>query len=202
MGLGYSDGMNARLLLLVALLPLAVSAREPKPRTYDIFIIGGGKTEADAQAALDALKAKVVWVRVANGGYLGVHTSDEFPGLNKGLHIAVLGLCAKGPGNKDLLKAVKALAPGTYTKSIKGQYGDPCPPLGAFTPPGAEEKALLERIAKESKSADAYVAYGAYLKEAARLEEARVVVDHALELDPNHAEAKDLAEILMVLLTD
>jgi tetratricopeptide (TPR) repeat protein len=197
--------MTARLLpLLCVLLPLAAPAREPKPRTYDIIIVGGGKTEAEAQAALDRLKEKVLWVRVARGGYLGVHKSEDFPGLNKGLHIAVLGLCAGGKGtdNKALLNAVKALAPGTYSKSIKGQYGDPCPPLAAFTPPDAEEKPLLERIAKEPGSADAYVAYGAHLKDAGRLEEARVIVDHALELNPDHEEAKGLAQTLMVLLTD
>ncbi|MBZ4421341.1 tetratricopeptide repeat protein [Myxococcus sp. RHSTA-1-4] len=199
--------MTARLLLLlVSLAPVLASAKEPRPRTYDIIIVGGGKTETEAQAALDRLKERVLWVRLTAGrwNYPGVKKSDDYPGLNKGLHIAVLGLCAKGNGTnaKALVKAVKVLAPGTYSKSIKGQYGDPCPPIGAFTPPDAEEKKHLDRIAQEPKSADAYVAYGLALKEQGRLEEARIVVDEALELDPSHAEAKGLAEVLTVLLTD
>ncbi|MCP3143105.1 tetratricopeptide repeat protein [Pyxidicoccus xibeiensis] len=199
--------MTARsLLLLVALVPFVASAQAPKPRTYDIIIVGGGKTEAEAQATLDALKSKVLWVRLTAGSwnYPGVKKSDDYPGLNKGLYVAVLGLCARGgdTNGKALVKAVKAHAPGTYSKSVKGQYGDPCPPIGAFNPPDAEEKALLERIAKESKSAAAHVAYGQALKEQGRLEEARIVVDEAVELDPNHQEAKDLAQLLMVLLTD
>ena len=199
--------MTARLLLLlVAFVPLVASAKEPKPRAYDIIIVGGGKTEAEAQAVLDRLKEKVLWVRLTAGSwnYPGVKKSDDYPGLNKGLHIAVLGLCAKAGDTsaKALVKAVKALAPGTYSKSIKGQYGDPCPPIDAFTAPDAGEKAHLDRIAKEPKSADAYVAYGQALKEQGRLEEARVVVDEAVELDPNHQEAKDLSQLLMVLLTE
>ncbi|NMO19895.1 hypothetical protein HPC49_33425 [Pyxidicoccus fallax] len=200
--------MNARfLLLLFALIPFAGSAQEgePKPGMYEIFIVGGGKTEAEARAAIDKLKEKVLWVRLVDGsGYVGVHASDDFPGLKKGLHIAVLGMCRAGKGadNSDLLKALKALAPGTYSKRIKGQYGDPCPPSGAFTPPDAEEKPYLDRIGKEPKSADAFYAYALYLKESSRLKEAQVMADHALELAPQHEDAKALAQMLMVLLTD
>jgi hypothetical protein len=199
--------MTARLLLLLVLLvPVLASAQEPPPRTYDIIILGGGKTEAEAQAALDRLKEKVLWVRLASkgGSYPGVAQSDEYPGLKQGLYIAVLGLCAKGgdTNGKRLVNVVKRLAPGTYSKSIRGQYGDPCPPIDAFTPPSAEEKKHLDRIAKEPKSADAFYAYGLALKEGGRLEEARIMVDEALELDPNHQAAKDLAGVLMVLLTE
>ncbi|MFP2926421.1 tetratricopeptide repeat protein [Pyxidicoccus sp. 3LG] len=199
--------MTPRLLvLLVALVPLAAPAQEPKPRTYDIIIVGGGKTEAEAQAALDRLKEKILWVRLTTGNwnFPNVEKSDDYPGLNKGLHIAVLGLCARGGDTdvKQLLKAVKAHASGAYTKSVKGKYGDPCPPSGAFIPPSAEEKALLDRIAKEPKSAEAYFAYGQALKDEGRLQEARIMVDEALRLDPNHQAAKVLGETLMVLLTD
>lgn len=199
--------MTARLLLLlVALAPIVASAQALKPRAYDIIILGGGKTEAEAQAALDRLKAKVLWVRLTakSWNYPGVKKSDDYPGLNKGLYIAVLGLCGRGAQShsKNLLKAVKALEPGAYSKNIKGQYGDPCPPTAAFTPPVADEKKHLDRIAKEPRSADAFVAYGLYLKDAGRLEEARIVTDEAVELDPNHADAKALAQTLMVLLTD
>ncbi|WP_164012246.1 hypothetical protein [Pyxidicoccus trucidator] len=199
--------MTARLLLLlVALLPAVASAQAPKLHNYDIIIVGGGKTEAEAQAVLDRLKAKVLWVRLTTGSwdYPGVKKSDDYPGLNKGLYIAVLGLCSRGKesGSRHLLKAVKALEPGAYSKHIRGQYGNPCPPVGAFTPPDAEEKKHLDRIAKEPRSADAFYAYGLYLKEGGRLEEARIVTDEAVEIDPNHAEAKVLAQTLMVLLTD
>ncbi|MFP2908487.1 hypothetical protein ACLESD_26225 [Pyxidicoccus sp. 3LFB2] len=199
--------MTARLLLLlVTLVPVVASAQAPKPRNYDIIILGGGKTEAEAQAVLERLKAKVLWVRMTAGSwnYPGVKKSDDYPGLNKGLYIAVLGLCGRGAKSQSthLMKAVKALEPGAYAKNIRGQYGDPCPPIGAFTPPEAEEKKHLDRIAKEPRSADAFFAYGQYLKDGGRLEEARIYADEAVELDPNHAEAKALAEVLMVLLTD
>ncbi|NOK17240.1 hypothetical protein [Corallococcus carmarthensis] len=201
--------MTSRLLLIMAVcVPLLASAREPKPRTYDIIIVGGGKTEAEAQAALDRLKAQVLWVRVAqpSGGFLAVEKSDDYPGLNKGLYIAVLGLCARDAevveDIKRFMKALKVHAPGAYSKSIKGQYGDPCPPSGAFTPPDDEEKPFLERIAKEPKSAEAFFAYGLFLKNQGRLTEADAMAGQALKLDPNHAEAKALAHLLMVLLTD
>jgi hypothetical protein len=197
--------MTLRLLFLIPVcLPLVAFAGEPKPRTYDIVIVGGGKSEADAQAALDKLKAQVPWVQLTKHGYPRVAKSDDFPGLNKGLHIAVLGLCAKGGDTdiKRLMKAVKVHAPGAYAKSLKGQYGDPCPPEGAFLAPDEEEKPLRDRLAKEPKSAAAYTAYAAYLKDQARLTEAQVMVDHALELDPHHAEAKELTHLLMVLMTD
>ncbi|MCY1033448.1 hypothetical protein OV207_18490 [Corallococcus sp. BB11-1] len=199
---------NRLLLLLTVCVPLLASAKEPKPRTYDIIIVGGGKTEAEAQAALDGLKAKVPWARFAtpSGDLLAVKKSDDYPGLNKGLYIAVLGMCARdaevAEDMKRFMKALKAHAPGAYSKSIKGQYGDPCPPSSAFMPPDAEEKPLLERIAKEPKSADAYFAYGMYLKNESRLDEANAMVGQALELDPQHAEAKALGHLLMVLLTD
>ncbi|CAM3928304.1 hypothetical protein [Corallococcus exiguus] len=197
--------MTSRLLLLLSVcLPFTALAKEPKPRTYDIVIVDGGKTEAEAQAALDKLKPKVLWVRLSTTGFPGVSKSDEYPGLNKGLYIAVLGLCPKGGDTdiKKLMKAVKAHAPGAYSKSIKGQYGDPCPPDSAFLPPDAEEKPLLDRIAKEPESAEAFYAYAAYLKENGRLGESQAMVDEALRLNPNHAEARSLTEVLMVLMTD
>ena len=199
--------MIARILLLpLVLLPLLASAKEPKPRTYDIIILGGGKTEAEAQAPLEALKKKVLWVKLTEGSwhYPRVEKSDDYPGLNKGLYIAVLGLCARdGDTNaKALVKAVKALSPGTYSKSIKGAYGDPCPPTGAFTPPSAEEKVHLDRIAKEPKSAAAYFTYAVALKEEGRLGEASIIVDEATKLDPKYPGALELAQTLMVLLTD
>ncbi|MGE6763406.1 hypothetical protein ACQKGO_35680 [Corallococcus interemptor] len=197
--------MTFRLLLLLCVcLPLTALAGEPRPRTYDIVIVGGGKTEAEAQAALDKLKEKVLWVRLSTGGFPGVEKSDNYPGLNKGLYIAVLGLCPKGGLTKikDLMKAVKVHAPGAYSKTLKGQYGDPCPPEEAFTPPDAEEKPLLDRVAKEPASAEAFFAYALFLKEQGRLGEAQVMVDEALRLNPNHAEAQSLTRVLMVLMTD
>ncbi|RKH34849.1 hypothetical protein D7X75_06550 [Corallococcus sp. CA031C] len=194
--------------MLAVCVPLLASAREPKPRTYDIIIVGGGKTEAEAQAALDRLKTQVLWVRVArpSGDFLAVKKSDDYPGLNKGLYIAVLGLCARDAevtvDMKRFMKALKVHAPGAYSKSIKGQYGDPCPPSDAFTPPDDEEKPFLERIAKEPKSAEAFYAYALFLKNQGGLEQADAMVGHALDLDPQHAEAKALAHLLMVLLTD
>ncbi|MBN8467333.1 hypothetical protein JYJ95_12485 [Corallococcus exiguus] len=197
--------MTSRLLLLLCVcLPFTALAKEPKPRTYDIVIVGGGKTEEEAQAALDKLKPKVLWVRLSTTGFPGVEKSDNYPGLNKGLYIAVLGLCPKGGDTdiKKLMKAVKAHAPGAYSKSIKGQYGDPCPPDSAFLPPDEVEKPLLDRIAKEPNSAEAFHAYAAYLKENGRLGEAKAMVDEALRLNPKHAEALSLSEVLMVLMTD
>ncbi|RKG92798.1 hypothetical protein D7V88_04885 [Corallococcus terminator] len=186
---------------------MLASAKEPKPRTYDIIIVGGGKTEEEAQAALDRLKAKVLYVRFAtpSGDLLTVRKSDDYPGLNKGLYIAVLGMCARDAevveDMKRFMKALKVHAPGAYSKTIKGQYGDPCPPSNAFMPPEAEEKAFLERIAKEPKSADAYFAYAMFLKNESRLDEANAIVTQALDLDPQHEEAKALGHLLMVLLT-
>ncbi|NNB94213.1 hypothetical protein HI113_09890 [Corallococcus exiguus] len=197
--------MTSRLLLLLCVcLPFTALAQAPKPGPYDIVIVGGGKTEEEAQAALDKLKPKVLWVRLSTTGFPGVEKSDNYPGLNKGLYIAVLGLCPKGGDTdiKKLMKAVKAHAPGAYSKSIKGQYGNPCPPDSAFLPPDAEEKPLLDRIAKEPNSADAFYAYAAHLKEEGRLGESQVMVDEALRLNPNHAEARSLTEVLMVLMTD
>ncbi len=203
--------MNARVLLLVvtAVLPVLASAQAPKPRDYDIIILGGGKTEAEAQAVLDRLKEKVLWVRLTAGkwNFPSVDKSDDYPGLNKGLYIAVLGLCAREDksginSNKNLVKAVKVFSPGTYSKKVRGQYGDPCPPLAAFTPPEGDEKTHLDRIAKEPRSADAFYSYGQYLKDEGRLEEARIFNNEALEIDPKHTDAQSLAETLMVLLTD
>ncbi|RYZ40022.1 MAG: hypothetical protein EOO71_17735 [Myxococcaceae bacterium] len=199
--------MTLRLLVcLAALVPLVASAKEPKPRSYEIIIVGGGKTEAEAQAALERLKEKVLWVRLAatSNDLPGVKKSDDYPGLNKGLHIAVLGLCVKGGDTnvKDLLKAVKPHAPGVYSKSIKGQYGDPCPPVHTFTPPSDEEKPFLERIAKEPKSPEAYVAYGRFLQGQGSLHEAGLMADEALRLDPNHEDAKNLGHTINVLLMD
>lgn len=65
--------MNLRLLLCVVCVPLLAAAREPKPRTYDIIIVGDGKTEDDAQAALDPLKAKGTWPARGDGFSITAH---------------------------------------------------------------------------------------------------------------------------------
>ncbi|MCP3097725.1 hypothetical protein LZ198_02410 [Myxococcus sp. K15C18031901] len=181
--------MTSRALFVFMLCMSApVLAREPESRPFDIVIVGGGKSEAEARTALDTLAARVTWVRVANrSSGVGVRKSDDFPGLTKGQYVAVLGLCPRGGKARPapLLKAVQGHAPGAYVKHIQGRYDDSCPPLEAFQPPGAKEKPLLDRIQREPTSAKAYVAYGEFLKDQRRFDEAAAMASHAHDLDPD-----------------
>jgi hypothetical protein len=187
------------LMAALASAPALVHAK-----SYEIIVLGGGKTEADAQSSLEGLRAKVPWMQYVQSYYPRVAKSDEFPGLNNGLYIAVLGLCAKGNGTdvKKLVKAVNAVQKGAYSKAIQGDYGDPCPPDSAFAAPGYDEKQLHKRIAKEPTNPAAAYDYAVFLEKNGRLAEASVFADRTLALDPKHEAAKALAQKLMVLLTD
>lgn len=120
------------VLLAVAMSFGASSAKaapaksKSKADESHIVIIGGGKTRADADAALESFTKKQVAVLGIPDGYPRVFKSDELAGLNPGFHIVVLGFCPKSKAVE-----VSALAniyqPGTYTKKVGSFFPDSCP---------------------------------------------------------------------------
>lgn len=198
--------------LFVLLLPLWLSnvatAQTATPQTYDIFILGGGKTQADADAALHKYQQSVFYLRYGHSAsaYPGTLSSASIPGLKPGFFIAVAGLCAHSEHNKAertaLLKTLQAAVKGSYVREIKGQYGDPCPEAAALAQPGSAEAKLRAAIVAAPTSTQALYQYAAFLDAEARFVEAQAFVDKILQLDAKHAAAQALSEKLMVLMTD
>lgn len=180
---------------------------QPAPASYDVIILGGGKSETDAVKARDAFNKKV-WLLARQKtppAWPQVMRSDDVPGLKPGLFIAVLAMCSHAehdaPERKALAAAARALEKGSYVRTVKGTHGDPCPDVGMIAKASPDEKKLRDDVDK-APTAKTLVAYGTWLREQARLEEARLVVDEALALAPEDADAKALAEMIMVLSTD
>lgn len=199
--------LAALAALGAAFVPTGPALAQPRPGRYDVVILGGGKDRADAVKARDAF-ARKVWLLARQKeppAWPQIMRSDDVAGLKPGLFVAILAMCSHdghdAASRKALADAARALARGSYVRTVTGTWGDPCPDVAMLAPPTADEKKLRDAIDK-AKSPRSLVAYGLYLKEQGRFEEARLVVDEALALAPGDADAQGLAETIMVLTTD
>lgn len=199
--------LAALIALGAAFAPAGPALAQPRPGRYDVVIIGGGKDRADAVKARDAF-ARKVWLLARQKeapAWPQIMRSDDVPGLKPGFHVAILAMCSHdghdAASRKALADAARALDKGSYVRTVTGTWGDPCPDVAMLAPPSADEKKLRDAIDK-AKSPRSLIAYGSYLKEQGRFEEARLVVDEALALAPGDADAQALAEVIMVLSTD
>jgi len=186
---------------------------QSKPSAYDAYILGGGKTRAEAEKVANRVTQKVYALRFAKKvmgarvDTLQVVKSDDIPGLNPGLYIALAGMCRHdrhdSKERETTLIELRKLERGAYSKHIHGVHGDPCPSYWTDSiSPDLKERQLRARIEKNPQSADALVKYGEFLADQARLQEADLFAGAALELDPENKAAIALSERMMVLLTD
>jgi hypothetical protein len=100
-------------------------------KDVQIVIWGGGRTDAEAQAALEQWnreKDAVSGVLDLPAGFPRIVSSDDFPGLNPGYKIVALGLC---PAERlaQPLPLVKAFQPGAYVKTVTASGDVSCPKL-------------------------------------------------------------------------
>lgn len=178
---------------------------------YDVIILGGGKTEADAAKISKLFASKVFLLRVLGGelgGWPQTRSSKSVPGLKPGFELSVLGFCRHSEhdarARRQLLTLVRAAIPEAYVRKVRGAYGDSCPPASLFEPPSEAELALRKRLETSPKDPGALFAYAEYLAsdEQVRFSEAQKVLEVLLELAPGHEDGKALSHKLMVLTTD
>jgi hypothetical protein len=200
--------MLRALIVLVSVLVVGSVHAEPDPTPTVVFIVGGGKTAADAEKARAALvKHAWLWRLHEHPGWPKVMRSDDVPGLKPGLFITVAATCTVEGNIPDAIAALdatlKRVAKGSYSRTITAVLGNACFDPAVFEPDAAEQK-LQQAVdaAPPGKRATAMYAYARALYADGRLLDAQGLTRELLRLDPTHAEALALAEILMVLLTD
>lgn len=178
---------------------------------YDVVILGGGKTEAEAAKVAAEFSRKVFLLRVLGGSFGGwpqtVHSKDV-AGLKPGFELSVLGFCRHSEhdvrSRRELLEQVRKLVPGAYTRKVRGAHGDSCPPSTLFSAPSPEEQKLRSALERDPKNPEGLYLYADFLAgpEEVRLAEAQKVLETLLELAPKHELGLALARKLMVLITD
>jgi tetratricopeptide (TPR) repeat protein len=200
--------LRALFVVVSVLFAAGVVHAQPEATPTAVFIVGGGKTEADAEKAKVAL-VKHVWLwRVQEyPAWPQVMRSDDVPGLKPGLWIAVAATCTVEDNGAAAIaaleKSLKRVAKGTYTRTVTAALGNACFARGLFEPDAAE-KALQQAVdaAPPAQRAAPMFAYAKALYAQSRLLDAQIVTREVLRLDAKHAEALKLSETLMVLLTD
>jgi hypothetical protein len=122
------------LLLLLGVLPAAAKPKARAPPSFQLIILGGGKTPAEAQAALERYKGVAHPGVTAAEGYPKLLKSDELAGLNPGFHIAVLGICSEVERARALRDLANLSLPGVYLKPVQASVADACPKLALPKP--------------------------------------------------------------------
>ncbi len=193
----------SRLLCLVGLLLCAPAPAAPK-KVRQLIILGGGKTEEEAKAALESAKAKSLYLELsAAAGFPKVVKSDDYKGLKPGLYVAAAGVCHRAPKDvAELVTKLRALSPGAYSRELKGEVQADCPEPSAFESKSEEELKLISAIDKERKNLDALFAYAVFLKEAARFKEATAVLERMEAVKPGEKRAADLQQVIWLISED
>lgn len=122
------------LLLLLGVLPAAAKPKAKAPASFHVIILGGGKTPAEAQAALERYKDAAHEGVTPAEGYPKLLKSDELAGLNPGFHIAVLGICSEVERARTLRDVANLALPGVYLKQVQVSVADACPKLALPRP--------------------------------------------------------------------
>jgi hypothetical protein len=173
------------------------------PDAYEVLIIGGGKTRAEAEAALDKFKKDAESFLNGNplkDNYPKIVESASITGLNAGFFIAVLGFCSEKHDVEPLKKALSQFMHGSYTKKVSGNYAGLCPPFPLFS--SIPEKAYLTRLKAAPKSEQYSFEYAHSLHIQGRFDDAKKQLEKILELNAGHEDAKSLLHTIAVLETD
>ncbi len=146
-------------LMTASLLASLLLAAAPAAPTHRILIVAGGKTSAEANAAVRAIRADQASVAQPAPGYPVIVESSTIPGLNPGYVIAVFGACPVGdvPCLLTLEEARRELAvstrnggvglAGAYFRDVVWTTSAPAPTLSNVRPlrrvvPGAKTATL------------------------------------------------------------
>lgn len=202
---------RSALALALTLSVVPAHAGDLGEGDYDLIILGGGKTEAEAAKISEQFESKVFLLRLLGGRFGGwpqTRSSKSIPGLKPGFELSVLGFCRHSEHDarerRQLLSLVRAAAPAAYVRRVRGAYGDSCPPASLFETPGEAERTLRRRLEASPKDPAALYTYAEFLasEEQVRFSEALKVLEALLELAPGHEDGQALSHKLMVLTTD
>lgn len=116
----------------VAAVALCLLATVSEAQTDQSFAViwAGGKTHEEVDKALaDYTKRENEWssfIALADG-YPKVVLSQDYPGLNPGFLIVLLGICGRDPSDNPAVRALDAFEPALYTRALTETHADACP---------------------------------------------------------------------------
>lgn len=122
--------------LVVATSLHAAAAAKDKSPSFEVIILAGGSTPAEAEAARTASAPVFERVVRATDGFPKVVRSDDYEGLRPGFVILVAGICAKkadAAAVRDIFNASGLV--GVYTRTVKGTLDGQCPTLNTSSSP-------------------------------------------------------------------
>jgi hypothetical protein len=121
-------------------------ADESEPYSLSV-IIGGGRTEEDAQKAInDFLATDAAKVRPV-AGFPKVFSAEDLKGFPPDTYVAVLGFCDPEKSGKLVKRMIHVISTGAYSKPIIGQHESSCPSIA----PELEQPADPPRKTKKKR---------------------------------------------------
>jgi hypothetical protein len=147
------------VLLLSALLPATATAAG---RGGHALLLGGGQTEAEAQAALLHYQRTARSGVSPRAGFPRVVKSETLGGLVPGLHLAVLGVCEDVQQARRVLELVSLELPGASLKPVQGEVAGQCP--GVELPPAQPPEGFEHRGSWPARPAGKGATFEAFVR--------------------------------------
>ncbi|HUP58217.1 MAG TPA: hypothetical protein VM598_12240 [Bdellovibrionota bacterium] len=112
---------------------------------YEAIILGGGKSEEDAEKAIVDFKGADGAKFTPAKDFPKIFSSDDLPGIPKDTYVAVLGFCDRATSAKVIARAIRAIQTGAYSIAVEGRHPDACPGLAPALMSGQDP---VEKTAK------------------------------------------------------